>query len=210
MTRTVSQALTFLLALALVPALPAWAGQPTDQLSARVNRVVSILKDPVLKQDSKTAERRAQIRHVADEVFELQEISRRSLGRHWQARTPAERDEFVQVFGEFLEWSWISKMERYTDEKVVFLGDVIDGDLPTVKARIVSAKGTEIPVDYRMVRGGDRWRVFDVLIEGVSLVANYRSQFDKIIQRTSYADLVSQLKEHRAAAVASRTIPAKN
>ncbi|MBI2016406.1 MAG: ABC transporter substrate-binding protein [Candidatus Rokubacteria bacterium] len=183
-----------LTATALVAAPPAWAGPPADQLFARIDQVLRTLDDPELKQPVRAPERRQTIRRIAGDIFDFEEIARRSLGRHWQARTPAERQEFVRVFGDLLERAYIGKIELYSGEKVAFLGDAIDGELATVLTCIVTRQGTEIPVDYRMLRRGDRWRAYDVIIEGVSLVANYRTQFDKVIQRTSYQQLVQQVR----------------
>ena len=109
----------------------------------------------------------------------------------------AERSESVQLLADLIERSYVGRMDAYSGERVVFLGDTIDGELAVVKTRIVSKQSTELPVDYRMFRRGDRWRVYDVTIEGVSLVANYRSQFDRILQRSSFQQLVSQVKEKR-------------
>ena len=187
-----------LAALALVLALPvareAAAGPPTDQLRQSIDHVLKILSDPELKKAAKTAERRAMIRKVANEVFDFAEISQRSLARHWQARTPADREEFVRLFGDLLEQSYISKIERYSGEKIQYVGEVVDGDQAIVKTRIVTKQRTEIPVDYRTFLKGGRWRAYDVHIEGVSLVANYRTQFNTVIQRTGYPDLVAKLK----------------
>jgi phospholipid transport system substrate-binding protein len=172
----------------------AWAGPPTDQLHGGIDRVVKVLDDPALKNESKTAERRATLRRIADEIFDFTEISQRSLGRHWQTRTPAERTEFVVLFGDLLERTYISRIEGYSGERVVYAGETLDGDQATVRTRIVTKQGTEIPVDYRMFERDGRWRVFDVNIEGVSLVGNYRTQFNAIIVRSSYQDLVTKLK----------------
>src|ERR671931_748811 len=172
----------------------AWAGPPTDQLHGGIDRVVKVLDDPALKNESKTAERRATLRRIADEIFDFTEISQRSLGRHWQARTLAERAEFVMLFGDLLERTYISRIEGYSGERVVYAGETLDGDQATVRTRIVTKQGTEIPVDYRMFERDGRWRVFDVNIEGVSLVGNYRTQFNAIIVRSSYQDLVTKLK----------------
>ena len=182
--------------LVLAAAAPkAWAGAPADQLFARLDEVLKVLDDPELKKAGKGQERRQAIRQIANDILDFEEIAKRSLGRHWQMRSPAERDEFIRVFGELLERAYIGKIETYTGEKVAFLGDTIDGELGTVRTKIVTRQGTEIPVDYRMLRRGDRWRAYDVVIEGVSLVANYRAQFDKIIQRASYQQLVKQVRE---------------
>jgi phospholipid transport system substrate-binding protein len=181
-------------ALALGVAHDALAGPPTDQLHQAVDAVLKTLSDPELKKAARTAERRAAIRKVANDIFDFTEISQRSLGRHWQARTPAEREEFVRLFGDLLEQSYISKIETYSDEKIQYAGEVLDGDQAVVKTRIITKQGTEIPVDYRTSLKGDRWRAYDVNIEGVSLVANYRTQFNAIIQRNGYPDLVAKLK----------------
>ncbi len=180
--------------LALLVARDAAAGPPTDQLRRSIDVVLKILSDPELKKEAKTAERRSMIRSIANEIFDFAEISQRSLGRHWQTRTPAEREEFVRIFGDLLEHSYITKIESYSGEKIQYTGDVIEGDQAVVRTRIVTKQGTEIPVDYRMVLKGERWRAYDVNIEGVSLVANYRTQFNAIIQRTGYPDLVAKLR----------------
>jgi phospholipid transport system substrate-binding protein len=175
-------------------AIDAAAGPPTEQVRGSIDRVLQILSDPELKKASRTADRRAAIRAVAGEIFDFTEISQRSLARHWAARTPAERQEFGQLFGDLLEYSYITKIETYSGEKIQYAGEVPDGDQAVVKTRIVTKTGTEIPVDYRMFLKADRWRAYDVNIEGVSLVSNYRTQFNTVIQRTGYADLVAKLK----------------
>ncbi|MBI4256350.1 MAG: ABC transporter substrate-binding protein, partial [Candidatus Rokubacteria bacterium] len=133
-------------------------------------------------------------RRIANDIFDFSETAKRSLARHWQSRTPAEREEFVQLFGDLLERSYISKIELYGGEKIGYIGESMDGDLATVRTRIVTRHGSEIPIDYKMHHLGSRWLVYDVTIEGVSLVANYRTQFNKIIQTSSYAELVKRMK----------------
>ncbi len=193
--RTTSVAVLAALALAgdLVAASPAPAGPPLDQLRTQINRVVKLLEDPDVKRDS-AAERRAAVRRIADEIFDFGETARRSLGRHWIGRTPAEREEFVRLFADLLERSYISKIELFNGERIAYLGDTINGDTAVVRTRIFTKQGTEIPVDYRMLRRGERWLVYDVTIEGVSLVGNYRTQFNKIIQTSSYQELVKRMK----------------
>ena len=181
-------------AVALGP-LAAWAGAPTDQLRAQVDRVLKILDDPALK--DKPKERRVVVRKVADDIFDFGETAKRSLGRHWAARTPTERDEFVKLFGDLLERSYISKIELYGGEKIQYTGDKIEGDQASVLSKLVTKQGSEVPIEYRMLKKGDRWLVYDVIIEGVSLVSNYRTQFNKIIQTSSYADLVKKMKSRQ-------------
>lgn len=174
------------------------AGPPTDQVRGSVDRVLKILSDAELKKAAKTGERREMIRNAAKEIFDFTEISQRSLARHWSERTPAERQEFVQLFGDLLEHSYITKIETYSDEKIQYTGEIPDGDQAVVKTRIVTKHGIEIPVDYRMFLKGDRWRAYDVNIEGVSLVSNYRTQFNSVIRRSGYPDLVAKLRAKQA------------
>ena len=172
----------------------AWAGAPTDQLKGRIDGVLKIL-DPEAKQEGKSEERRAAIRKVAQETFDFRDISQRSLARHWQARTAAERDEFVELFTDLLERSYIGQIEQYSGgEKILYVGETVEGDQAQVRTKLVTKQSTEIPVDYRLHRLGDRWLVYDVAIEGVSLVANYRAQFDRIIRSSSYTQLTDKLK----------------
>ncbi len=183
------------LVIGLVLVRDVWAGTPTDQLRSQINRVVKTIEDPELRKESKNTERRTAVRKVADEIFDFTETAKRSLARHWLQRSPAERKEFVDLFANLLERSYISKIELYNGEKIAYLGDTIDGDQATVRTKIVTKQGSEIPIDYKMLRGpGDRWLVYDVMIEGVSLIANYRTQFNKIIQTSSYQELVHRMK----------------
>jgi phospholipid transport system substrate-binding protein len=185
-------ALAALLILSMAP--QSWAGQPQDQLKSAIDRVVSTLESPALKGEGKVAERRAAVRKIADELFDFGEIARRALGRYWQPLTEAQRTEFVSLFADLLERSYISKIELYGGEKIVYTGDRVEGDLATVGTKIITKNGTEVPVDYRLFKKGDRWMVYDVNIEGISLVSNYRTQFNKIIQTNGYNSLVERMK----------------
>jgi phospholipid transport system substrate-binding protein len=176
------------------------AGEPTEQLRGHVDAVIKTLQNPDLQKPDKAQERRAAVRKIAEQIFDFEETAKRSLGRHWQSRTPQERQEFVRVFTDLLEHSYLSKIEQYQGEKIAYIGETVDGTQGTVKTRIVTPKGTEVPIDYRMERANNRWLVYDVLIEGVSLIGNYRTQFNKIIQTSSWDDLVQKMK--------SRTITA--
>lgn len=170
-----------------------------SQLTRHIDQVVKILQDSELKTSAKTQERRRALRAITDNIFDWAEMARRSLGRHWQGRTEAERAEFVKLLGDLLERSYMTSIERYRGERVSFLGESTDGEQVTVRTRIVTGGGQDVPVDYRMLRGGERWGAYDVVIEGVSLVGNYRSQFDKIIRTSSYGELVKRLAAQRVA-----------
>jgi phospholipid transport system substrate-binding protein len=173
---------------------PAAAGVPTDQLRGAVERVLKTLDDPALKGDARVGDRRVAVRKIANEIFDFSEIAKRSMARHWQPLSEAQRTEFVGLFADLLERSYISKIETYGGEKIQYTAERADGDFATVSTRIVTKNGTEVPVDYRMIKRADRWLVYDVSIEGVSLVSSYRTQFNKIIQTTSYNGLVSKLR----------------
>ena len=192
--RVVAAAVLLLAAAGLLVPRDARAGAPSDQLRTQIDRVLKVLDDPELKKDGKAKDRRVAVRKIADDIFDFGETARRSLGRHWASRTPAERDEFVRLFSDLLERSYISKIELYGGEKIQYIGDTVDGDLATVRSKIVTRQGTEVPIEYRMLRKGERWLVYDVVIESVSLVSNYRTQFNKIIQTSSYKELVNKMK----------------
>ena len=188
--------LALVLALAVTLLTDRWAvaGVPTDQLKAQIDRVIKALEDPELKKEGRAKDRRAAVRKNANDIFDFSETARRSLGRHWQGRTPAERDEFVQLFSDLLERSYISKIETYGGEKILYNSDSVEGDQAKVQTKLVAKGGSEIPIEYRMHKAGDRWLVYDVVIEGVSLVANYRTQFNKIIQTSSFKELMNKMK----------------
>lgn len=183
---------TLTVALVLFAASPGWAG-PTDQLREYTDQVTKVLDDPSLPRQ----DRRAAVRKIAHEAFDISESAQRVLARHWQARTPAERDEFTQLFADLLERTYIARMDEYGGERIRYTGETVDGNFASVRARIVTRSGTEVAVESRMNLRGDRWLIYDILIENVSLVANYRSQFDRIIRSSSYEELVKRLKTKR-------------
>ena len=192
--RATALGIAVVLTLAMAAGRQAWAGAPTEQLRTQIDRVIKVLEDPEMAKEARMVERRTVIRRVANDIFDFTETTRRSLGPHWHARTPQEREEVTRLYADLLERSYIGKIEMYSGEKIQFLGDTIDGDQATVRTRLVTKQGMDIPVDYRMHRvPGDRWLTYDVSIEGVSLVANYRAQFNKIIQTSGYGSLVKKL-----------------
>jgi phospholipid transport system substrate-binding protein len=182
---------------------PARAGAPTDQLKASVGQIVKVLEDPALRAEARSQERRAAIRKEAEGVFDFTETAKRALGRHWQGLAEKDRQEFTSLFTDLIERAYISKIERYSGERIAYAGEAMEGGLATVRTRFVTKQGTEVPVDYRMQQRGNRWLVYDVSVEGVSLINNYRTQFDKIIQTSSYAELVRKMKAAELSAPAS-------
>jgi phospholipid transport system substrate-binding protein len=184
--------LTTAAVMLLLAGSPAWAG-PTDQLREYTDQVIKVLDDPALARQ----DRRAAVRKLAHEAFDVTETAKRVLARHWQARTPAEREEFTQLFADLLERTYIARIDEYGGERIRYVGESMDGEQATVRARIMTRTGTEVPVESRMVRRGERWLIYDILIENVSLIANYRSQFDRIVRANSYEELIRRLKHKR-------------
>src|SRR5919108_164545 len=185
--------------MALASAAPASAATPTETLKAYGDVVLKILDDQKLRAPERKQERRAAVRKVAEEVFDVGETAKRALGPHWQQRTPAEREEFTQLFADLLESTYIARIDEYGGERIRYTGEKIDGDTALVQTRVLTKKGSEAPVEARMLKRGDKWYIYDVIIEGVSLVNNYRTQFDRIIRSSSYPELVKKLRDRRQA-----------
>lgn len=177
----------------LVGVATAAAGAPTEQVRQYTEQVQKILDDPRIKMEDK----RTAVRNVAVEIFDVNETAKRALGPHWQKRTRPEQEEFVQLFADLLENTYISKIDLYGGERLQFTNETVDGEYATVRAKIVTKQGTEVPVEARMLRRVDRWYIYDIAIENVSLVGNYRSQFDRIIRTSSFQELVRRLKTKR-------------
>jgi phospholipid transport system substrate-binding protein len=166
----------------------------TDEVKKTVDQVVSIVSDPNLKKPQKESERRAALKSAISRIFDYGEMAKRSLGVHWKGRSRSEQKEFVSLFATLLENSYAGKIESYENEKILYEKEIIDGDHAEVKSRVVTAKRDEYSLDYRFLKEGSGWMVYDVVIEGVSLVSNYRSQFNKIILNQGYGALVKKLK----------------
>jgi phospholipid transport system substrate-binding protein len=173
----------------------AQAGTPTETVQNRVNQAVRTLSQAPRGTPDGAEQRRAEIRRAAEELFDFTEMSRRALGRHWADRTAAERDEFVRLFTDLMARAYLGKIDRYAGEAITYVGERVDGAQASVLSRVITAKKAEVPIEYRLHRLGDRWAAYDVLIENVSLVSTYRSQFDRIIQTGSFADLVRRMRD---------------
>ena len=194
--RTVLAAALFTLVILTAPGSALAAG-PGEQLNEGIQRVFANLQDPDLK--TKDTERRLAVRRIANEMFDFEETAKRSLGRHWQDRSAEERQEFVRLFTELIDRAYLRRVDRYDGEQVIIVSDAVEGNQAVVQTRIVARDKSEIPVEYLMhSTGEDRWRVWDVKIAGMSLVASYRAQFNKIIHAESYGDLVKRLQAKSA------------
>jgi phospholipid transport system substrate-binding protein len=172
------------------------AGQsPIVAMQSTIDSVLEIMRDKSLSVPDKKEERRARISAQLRERFHFKEMSKRSLAKHWKKRTPEEKAEFVKIFSDLLEASYISKIEAYTDEKITYDKETIKskGKYSVVKTTIVT-KTVEIPIDYKLITKKEKWWVYDVIIEGVSFVSTYRSQYNRIIKKESFAALIDSMK----------------
>jgi len=192
--RYLFQILIYLSLIFFLFEVPVFAGEPKDQLKQTTDKVLSILGDPSLKGPNKNKERRELIFKAVDERFDWEEMARRSLARHWVQRTPEERREFVQLYRELLERVYMDKVEGYSWNKLFYESENIDGDYGNVKVKILTAKDQVIYVEYRFLKKGKNWLIYDFSVEGVSIVNNYRTQFNDIIMKSSYQELVKKLK----------------
>jgi len=170
------------------------AGPATDQIKGTMDQVLKILDDPTLKGEQKTKERRAKLHKIVVDQFDFSEMSKRSMGRDWSARTPEERTEFVSLFTDLLERTYIDRVEGYSGEQILYLGETADGNYSEVRTKIITKRNQEVPIFYRVQKTDSRWEVYDIIIEGVSLVNNYRTQFSKIIRTSSYQNLVKKMQ----------------
>ncbi len=177
---------------------PSRADSPTDQLQGTVNEALEVLKDPELKAEEMKAERREKLRNILFPRFDFPEMARRSLGFHWRKLSPQEREEFVELFTDLLEQSYVDRIESYSDEKFVYLKEVIDQNYAQVQSRILTPKGEEFSVNYNLHSRNGNWKVYDIVVENISMVNNYRSQFNRVISNSSYQELVDRLKIKQA------------
>jgi|ERR1700730_4527209 len=166
---------------------------PLEVVRASVSRVLTIVQAPHAV-SSAGGQRRTEIRRIAQGLFDFNEMARLTLARHWKDRSVREQEEFVQLFTELLERSYLTTIENYAGEKVTFVGETISGPYAQVRSRITTERRMEISIDYRLIESGARWAVYDVVLDGVSLVSNYRSQFNSIIRTSSFPDLLTKLR----------------
>lgn len=172
----------------------AYAGPATDALKGTIDQVLQILHDKDLKQPAKAGERRQLLEKVVGERFDYPEMSRRALGAPWNTLSDKDRQEFVGLFKSLLVKSYADKIESYTGEGVKYLSERTEKDYAEVHTKVLTGK-TDIPLDYRLLNKSDDWRVYDVVVDGVSLVNNYRGQFTKILRSSGYPELVEQLRK---------------
>jgi phospholipid transport system substrate-binding protein len=185
--RTVIFGLALLL---IVGASGAWAEQPIEVVKHVIDKALDILSNP----DYTKEQRRQMVKSIVDPHFDYREMAKLSLGPTWYSISAGQRDEFVRLFADLLEASYSDKIEKYAQRvKIDYTGEIPMGNRAEVRTVVVKPND-RIPLNYRLIQKDGTWKVYDVVIEGVSLVSNYRSQFRRIIHRSSYADLVQRLK----------------
>ena len=164
----------------------------TDDVRKTVDDVVRIVSDKEMKKND--TKRRQALKKTISTIFDYNEMAKRSLGKHWGQRSAAEKKQFADLFASLLENSYAGKIESYNNEKIVYLKENVDGDYAEVKSKVITAKRDEFTLDYRLFKQNGKWMAYDVVIEGVSLVSNYRTQFNKIITSQGYPELVKKLQ----------------
>jgi len=174
------------------------AGEPQEKVRQTIDDVMAILRDESLKVPERTEERRAKIRQAVTERFGFEEMAKRAMGRHWRTLTAPQQQEFVPLFSDLLENSYISKIESYvgTQElEILYTKESIDKEgYALVRTEIVNKRDLNFEIEYRLLANKGNWEAYDIVIEGVSLVNNYRTQFNKIIRQESYEALVKKLQ----------------
>ena len=163
---------------------------PLDLVKTSVTRALAITQS-----QADVAQQRVEIRQVGEALFDFNEMSRRALAQHWTDRSPQEQAEFVRLFTDLLERSYLTAMGNRRSGTVTFQGESIEGSSARVRSRFVTERGAETPIEYRLLQSGGRWAVYDVMVEGVSFISSYRSQFNSIIRSSSFAGLLDKLRE---------------
>ena len=171
------------------------AGAPGDQVRQTVDKLLAMLKDPQLKQEGRKNERHDELKKLVYQRFDFTEMARRSLGPEWRRHTPEEQKEFVQLFTDLLERAYLEQIESYNGEKVQYLSEREDHGYAEVATKIVDNKGQEFSVNYRLHNVNGDWKVYDVVVEDISVVNNYRAQFSRVLARSSYQELVHGMKD---------------
>ena len=171
------------------------AGEPLDLVKAAADGATAVLRDPKLKSQDKKRERIERLKEIITPIFDYEEMARHSLGAHWRRRSAAEQEEFARLFRAFLERIYSDKVDLYEGERVVFGRETLEQDYAQVESIVINAKGEEASVIYRLKRTDGNWKVYDAVVENISIVNNYRSQFDRVISKSSYEELKKMLRE---------------
>jgi phospholipid transport system substrate-binding protein len=171
------------------------AGEPLNSLKAVTDRALEVLRDPKLQSKENKQERIERLEQIINPIFDYEETAKRALGPHWRRLTPTEQREFVKLFRAFLERVYSDRIDEYVGQDIVFGRESIEGDYAEINAKVVSAKGEESSVIFKLRHAGGKWLVYDAVVENISIVNNYRSQFDRVIRTSSYEELVKKIRD---------------
>lgn len=172
-----------------------WAGEAGNLVKQTLDNGLNVLKEPALAGKEKTQERRKKLWEKIGFIFNMEEMAKRSLGRYWKDRTSDERKEFVELFTELTKNTYLEKTDTYSGEKIIFIGERQDEEYSKVQTTFITKTGKEISVDFSLLSNNEKWQIYDIIIEGVSLVNNYRSQFNNILLKSPYKILVKKMRE---------------
>ncbi|MDQ7787931.1 MAG: ABC transporter substrate-binding protein [Thermodesulfovibrionales bacterium] len=179
----------------LVFPLSAYAGIPLDTVKGHVNSILDVLRDPAFKGESAKKMKKEKIRVISEKMFDFTELSRRTLGQNWNKFNASQQKDFIELYRSILEDAYVDKIISYTDEKVSFNKENTLTEKTTEVQTTIITKKADIPISYRVISRGDTWRVYDVVIEGVSLISNYRSQFKEILMNKTPDALLDTLRK---------------
>ena len=193
----------------LLLASSVWAEAPTSLVKSAVDQAIEVIADPSFRGEEKERERRTLLRQIIFPCFDFGEMAKRSLGAHWRKRTPEDKSEFVRIFTDLLEKAYLGRIESFNDEKFIYTHERIEGPYAEVRSKILTSKGEEFKMNYKLHRVGEEWKIYDVVVEDISLVNNYRSQFNRVIARTSYNELVSRMKQKLSKTTEKRMVNAR-
>jgi phospholipid transport system substrate-binding protein len=185
----------------LVFANAVWAGAPMDRVQSAVAGVIGIVSRPDMKGSVHLVARRNALRNVAEGFFDFREMATSALGTHRLTPTESEAAEFLALFTDLLERCYLTSIENYAGERVLYLGETIVDDFATVRSKIVTTRGAEISVDYRLRKSGAGWSAVDVALENLSLVANYRHQINSVLRTGSFSTLLERMRAGQLTAV---------
>jgi phospholipid transport system substrate-binding protein len=187
-------AMILMVALLIVMPFQAYAASAKETVETSVNKVTKTLGDPTFKAKPKDA-KITEIGNIIGEVFDYTELSKRTLGREWKKMKPDQQKEFIELFKELLQGVYADRLLAYTDEKIVFDKEIeLKKGRAEVQSNIVLSDGTKVPIFYRLTNKSGQWKTYDLIIEGVSLVKNYRSQFKEIISKDSPEKLLEIMR----------------
>ena len=172
-----------------------YAQNPTAQIKETVDRMISVLSDPNLKGDGKKNLRHQLAREAILPRFDFNEMAKRSLGSHWRRLTAEEQQKFVSVFSQFLEKIYITRIDAFNGEKFIYTGEQVDQDYARVDSKVRIATGKEYSIRYKLHLVANDWKIYDVVVENISIVNNYRAQFSRIIDQSSYEQLVYRMEQ---------------